>query len=528
MTGGSTRRLLAVLVLILCVDARSAFAASTDFNADGHEDVVWRNQLSGDVAIWLMNGAAVLQGPVVSPGVPLTWQIVGIGDFNADGRSDLLWRNTAGDVAIWLMNGVAILQSAAVSNVPLAWQMAAVGDLNGDGRDDLVWRNTQNGDVAAWLMNGAAVLQGPVISLGSPLAWQIVGTADLDGNGRSDLIWRHTQSGDVAAWLMNGVVVAHSVGIGNVPGVWQIVGLADLDADGRDDLVWRHVQNGNAAVWLMNGAAVTAAPVIAFAVPLAWQIAAMLDVNADGRGDAVWRNAETGDVAVWLMDGATVLQQPVIASGLPLSWRIQANRPVPISVAPPPPTQFGPGVYLVGRDIAPGRYYADPAVGCYWERLSGLGGTTSEILANDFVAFNSAQSVVDILPSDLAFSTDADCGIWFSTPRHGPQASIPPGSWLVGAQVAPGTYSATVQAGCYWERVTNFTNNLSSIIANNFIPTASLQYVAIAPGDVGFKTDGDCGVWTRVVAAMIPSEQSIEDISGHHARHQQSLRGLEH
>jgi hypothetical protein len=33
-------------------------------------------------------------------------------DFNSDGKSDILWRDGAGDVGMWLMNGAQILQGA--------------------------------------------------------------------------------------------------------------------------------------------------------------------------------------------------------------------------------------------------------------------------------------------------------------------------------------------------------------------------------------------------------------------------------
>ncbi len=99
-----------------------------------------------------------------------------------------------------------------------------------------------------------------------------------------------------------------------------------------------------------------------------------------------------------------------------------------------PRTTFGAGQYLVGTDIAAGRYFSAPSNGCYWERQSGLGGTLGEIIANDFIGFNAAQWIVDIRSSDRAFKTDADCGTWYNTPRQGAQASIPPGVWLVGSQ----------------------------------------------------------------------------------------------
>jgi hypothetical protein len=163
-----------------------------------------------------------------------------------------------------------------------------------------------------------------------------------------------------------------------------------------------------------------------------------------------------------------------------------------------PRTTFGAGQYLVGTDIAAGRYFSAPSNGCYWERQSGLGGTLGEIIANDFIGFTAAQWIVDIRSSDRAFKTDADCGTWYNAPRQGAQASIPPGVWLVGSQITPGTYRATVQSGCYWERLRDFTGTLSGIIANDFVSSAGSQLVSIAAGDVGFSNDADCGTWTRV------------------------------
>jgi hypothetical protein len=182
-----------------------------------------------------------------------------------------------------------------------------------------------------------------------------------------------------------------------------------------------------------------------------------------------------------------------------------------------PQNSFGPGQYFVGRDIAPGRYYTDPRTGCYWERQSGLGGQLSDVIANEFVGFDAGQWIVDILPSDLAFETDTDCGTWFNAPRRGHQATISPGMWLVGSQVSPGTYRALVRDGCYWERLRNFTGTLNGIIANDFVSGGGQQLIAIGSGDAGFSTDDDCGSWTSTGAqrpsdAGVRGEQSRVDI----------------
>jgi ASPM-SPD-2-Hydin domain-containing protein len=168
-----------------------------------------------------------------------------------------------------------------------------------------------------------------------------------------------------------------------------------------------------------------------------------------------------------------------------------------------PRTQFGPGQHRVGQDIAAGRYFNDPAAGCYWARLSGFGGTLGEILSNEFIGFNAQQWIVDILPSDRGFETETECGTWFNSPRHGAQTTITGGVWLVGSQLSPGLYRADVRSGCYWERLRGFTGNLNDIIANEFVSTAGPRNIEIRSGDTGFHSDGDCGTWSRTFAATV-------------------------
>ncbi len=180
-----------------------------------------------------------------------------------------------------------------------------------------------------------------------------------------------------------------------------------------------------------------------------------------------------------------------------------------------PLTTFGPGQHLVGTDIAAGRYFSDPVKGCSWERLSGFGGTLSDVIANEYIGYDAPQEIVDILPSELAFGTDGQCGTWFDTPRGGASpTSIRPGNWLVGSQVVPGTYRTQAMRGCSWERLRDFTGEYGAIIANDRVPFDGQQFVTISGSDVGFQTDLQCGTWTRVslLSAVQPSRQSPEDI----------------
>jgi hypothetical protein len=174
----------------------------------------------------------------------------------------------------------------------------------------------------------------------------------------------------------------------------------------------------------------------------------------------------------------------------------------------------------VGPDIVARRYFSDPSSGCFWERLSGLGGTFSDVITNQFIGFNSLQEIVAIDESDLAFQADAECGNWFTSPRHGMQTDIRPGRWLVGNQITAGTYRTTAAPGCFWERLSNFSGLTSSgTIANDFVAGGGTELVAIAAGDLGFSSDDECGTWTRVQTLTSQEElkitrvvQSVEEL----------------
>jgi hypothetical protein len=168
-------------------------------------------------------------------------------------------------------------------------------------------------------------------------------------------------------------------------------------------------------------------------------------------------------------------------------------------VPPPVILSIQPGTRIVGSEVPAGRYYFPSATrGCYWERLSGLSGNFADIIANDFRSFNS-QVIVDIEATDRAFKFESDCGILKTYVRPNAQVSgIAPGIWSVGGEISSGTYRADAVNGCYWERLRGFGGKFNDIISNEFVSTPGPIYVTLLVSDVGFSTDEDCGVWTRI------------------------------
>lgn len=88
------------------------------------------------------------------------------------------------------------------------------------------------------------------------------------------------------------------------------------------------------------------------------------------------------------------------------TWVLQSP---PIPAQPTAPGTFGDGTWRVTIDIPAGTYQSVAGTtSCYWERVSGFGGTIDEIIANDF---GTVGAVVTISLTDAGFKTRG-CGTW--------------------------------------------------------------------------------------------------------------------
>lgn len=83
-------------------------------------------------------------------------------------------------------------------------------------------------------------------------------------------------------------------------------------------------------------------------------------------------------------------------------------------------------------------------------------------------------------------------------PATSPAAAFGPGTYIVGTDIAPGTYRAPATTGtyCSWYRLSGFGGTPEEIIA--FDAGTAQMIVTIEPTDAGFKAGSDCGDWTLV------------------------------
>lgn len=90
-------------------------------------------------------------------------------------------------------------------------------------------------------------------------------------------------------------------------------------------------------------------------------------------------------------------------------------------------------------------------------------------------------------------------------PAAPPVASFRDGTYIVGADIAPGTYRNRAPARCYWERLNGFGGSLDDILSNSI--SVGPTVVTILPTDKGFHSSG-CGVLTQDLSAITASPSS--------------------
>jgi hypothetical protein len=138
-----------------------------DFDGDGfQDDPIWFDKTSNAVSVWFLENGQAESSEFINFTSPIGsgWQIVGVGSFDGESAvDDVVWRNVlTGDNAISIMNGTTLVETKSITPVgDLNWQIVGVSDFDGDGiANDLAWRHTIPGQTNLWFMDGTNLAGG--------------------------------------------------------------------------------------------------------------------------------------------------------------------------------------------------------------------------------------------------------------------------------------------------------------------------------------------------------------------------------
>jgi hypothetical protein len=201
-----------------------------DFRGDGTTALVLQSRNTNQIAFWYASGSnsATISGADYVNITPAAgWKVVGVGDFNGDGKSDLVFQDqTTNQIAIWLMNGPTYQGGMSLPFTPITgWKVVGAGDFNKDGFTDLVFQNQNTGQIALWYMSGTTYVGGTVLASVPSPGWKVVGVGDYNGDGSADLLFQNQTTNQAAVWyLQNGVHVGGDTLSLTPPTGWKIVG----------------------------------------------------------------------------------------------------------------------------------------------------------------------------------------------------------------------------------------------------------------------------------------------------------------
>lgn len=218
----------------------------------------------------------------------------------------------------------------------------------------------------------------------------------------------------------------------------------------------------------------------------AWATAHTDDAVA-ARGVPVRQRFGDRILAVSALDGedASVFTYAVTQADAPARSR---RTPRPAA----PARTFSDGTWQVGTEVRPGTYRAVADGTCTWERLGEAADGLRMVIGS---AIGTGPRLLSVGKRDVAIRSSG-CGRWTSELSRvtDDRTTFGDGTFLVGQDVAAGSYVSSGTGSCTWARLSGFGGTVEQVIAS--AGGQGPQEVTIRASDKGFTSSG-CGSWAR-------------------------------
>ena len=173
---------------------------ATDLNGTGADDLLWKNEYSGEVTAWIM-GAADVPATARPP--------VEEGEEGENGENGEEEANGEPEEPVEALPGDTVLPFGTPFEILVAL------DVDEDQRNDFILQHRETGELFLQLMDGIS-FKGPLIPLPTDAPFvEVVAAGDYNADKREDILVRDPATGRVTFKLLgpDGLVEAHDLGV---------------------------------------------------------------------------------------------------------------------------------------------------------------------------------------------------------------------------------------------------------------------------------------------------------------------------